>query len=38
MHKEEDTSPGSTYVTYSGYTSPTICYYGLLDHRIRNGI
>ena len=26
MHKEEDTSPGSTYDTYSDYASSTICY------------
>ena len=33
MHKEENTSSSSTYDTYSGYTSSTICYYGLLDNR-----
>ena len=38
MHKEENTSSGSTYDTYSGYTSSTICYYGLPDHRKGNGI
>ena len=38
MHKEENTSPGSTHCTYSGYTSSIICYYGLPDYRKGNGI
>ena len=38
IHKEENTSPGSTSDTYSGYTSSTICYYRLPNHRKGNGI